>query len=241
MSSPRAFSLIELLVVIGITVILFAIAFPVMQKMREAKSEVACVNNLRQIGSGVAMYAADAGKGDWAYYEARNIANPATRGSWSGTAIWDTQYPGWNGVGKTYPYLQRKELYVCPNNRRQKENILALSTWENPTISVSGSYVARGYDQSWISTTGEVNNSVGRKLSQVSRRAVASCFFMNAPTNPNFPISWHQNRWPVLYGDGSVKIVAGLPPGLPAPAKTQNVWGTTSYQWRFWDHFDLKR
>ncbi len=241
MSSRHAFTVLELLVVIGVIVILAAIAFPVLNKAQAMKNEAICINNLRQIGLGISLYAGDVGKGEWGYYEALNITNGSTRGSWSSVNIWDTNYRRWNGTGKAYPYLKSRKVYICPNNQKQKSAILQLPTWEDAPVNLNASYVARGYDQSWISSTGETGNALGRRLGQVARRAVASCFFMNSPGNPNIPISWHDERWPVLYGDGSVKVIAGLPPKILLPAQNQNIWGTTSLQWRFWDHFDAER
>jgi len=55
----KGFTLVELLVVIGIIAILLAILMPSMNKAREAAKRTACTSNLHQIHLGIQMYAHD--------------------------------------------------------------------------------------------------------------------------------------------------------------------------------------
>ncbi|MDH7571512.1 MAG: prepilin-type N-terminal cleavage/methylation domain-containing protein, partial [Armatimonadota bacterium] len=55
----RGFTLIELLVVIAIIAILAAILFPVFARARENARKSTCLNNMKQVGAGLLMYAQD--------------------------------------------------------------------------------------------------------------------------------------------------------------------------------------
>ncbi|MCJ7750723.1 MAG: type II secretion system GspH family protein, partial [Armatimonadetes bacterium] len=61
MTSPRrrGFTLIELLISIAIIGLLAGITFPLLGRSRHKARATACVNNLRQIGIALQMYASD--------------------------------------------------------------------------------------------------------------------------------------------------------------------------------------
>ena len=87
--SHRSFTLIELLVVIAIIAILASMLLPALNRARETAKGATCVNNLKQIGTGLGMYAAD-----YKYYPA---AQPAQFEEWN-TQFWHFKVGPYIGV-----------------------------------------------------------------------------------------------------------------------------------------------
>src|SRR4051812_35518457 len=71
---PIAFSLVELLVVIGIVGILIALLLPALAGARRQAKMVACQSNLRQIGQAFKTYEVE--NGGWIFPVTQHPTNP---------------------------------------------------------------------------------------------------------------------------------------------------------------------
>lgn len=141
----NGFTLVELLVVVGVIAVLIALLLPALTKAREAANRIACASNLRSIGQGFLMYAND-NKGNlprtyWLrdfYYShspdtavgLRGFSNPTAPDPFLNAAVWNwdqpstpwniTKRPGDNDVTASLFLLVREynispKVFVCPS------------------------------------------------------------------------------------------------------------------------------
>lgn len=106
-SKTRGFTLIELLVVIAIIAILAAILFPVFAQAREKARQTSCLSNLKQMGTGLMMYAQDYDES----YVINNTSIPYpfnANGSLSGD-----RHGVWTKL--LQPYMKNVQIFSCPS------------------------------------------------------------------------------------------------------------------------------
>jgi prepilin-type N-terminal cleavage/methylation domain-containing protein len=119
MRRRRAFTLVELLVVVGIISVLIAILLPVLGRARDQANRIKCMSNVRNIMQGIVMYASQ---------NKSSLPCPNWGGNPAGSPGWLYDNPGWAGWtmepdgpawsylegGAVYRMISSREVFKCP-------------------------------------------------------------------------------------------------------------------------------
>ncbi len=214
--ASRAFTLVELLVVIGIIAVLISILLPALRKARESANEVACSSNLRQIGMAYMMYTNDHRGWTWSQDDA-------------GDSSLLRKFPV--GAGKIGPYIGSGHLLAG-------KYLLSDGVFRCPSAPSDIGTGSRQYTKGstlnppnyWGSDYFQrINNFVYTALRypRDGKKGVEA-------DNPRVDTAgrpYHRTKWNVLYLDGTVLVLpqrkSGTTTDVPGVTGWAGGWYTT--------------
>lgn len=243
----RGFTLIELLVVIAIIAILAAILFPVFAQARERARTSSCSSNLKQLGTGIAMYVQDYDEiFPYVYQDPVPGAVPPG-GYWSGQTWF------WSQIVQSY--IKNLNVFACPSMSNYKTqpyhghygaNTALMPFQGGATVSLpqlsapASTYLAMdagayAINSANATAAGAVGSfwyipGIGKALG-ASATTTASGYPIDTALVQDFNTGRHFDGVNVLFGDGHVKTVkssAVCAEGAKAAAGQPNAWSPTN-------------
>ena len=181
-TADRAFTLVELLVVIGIIAILIALLFPVFSRVREQARRTKCLSNLRSLGQAAFIYA-------------NNHKDRLPNGN--GQDVFDDPMAA-NWVMVNFAdEVKDGRVFRCPSDKNEVEPEVIRNAFQNEPESARISY--EFYSLFWPSREGP-------KLAKLKGQAPIAWDLDGGPRDATLPGAGEENHGPkggnVLFSDG---------------------------------------
>jgi prepilin-type N-terminal cleavage/methylation domain-containing protein/prepilin-type processing-associated H-X9-DG protein len=199
----RGFTLVELLVVIGIIAVLIGILLPTLARARESARRASCLSNLRQVGMAMRFYAYDNhDQVPLGFRSGNKQFNSMVRGSNNRLVLFGWLYAG--------GYMRVPSVFFCPSDNDPRSMFNTdINPWPPAPDGAPGVQIFEGYGlrpQIEIPDDSAQLVALGLSLPRLNRlknKAVTA----DLTAIPARVDTRHLRGVNVLYGDGAAKWV----------------------------------